>query len=114
MMTGTLTVAGSAWSFCIRPKPSSPGIITSVRSEEHTSELQSRQYIVCRLLLEKKANIHVNTSRASLALLAAVARYQASRPKDLHGHTLDNSTRSVWCHAHSLDLSTKLELLSHV
>src|SRR3712207_7084601 len=26
----------------------------SVRSEEHTSELQSRQYLVCRLLLEKK------------------------------------------------------------
>src|SRR3712207_6919838 len=30
--------------------PSSP----SMRSEEHTSELQSRQYLVCRLLLEKK------------------------------------------------------------
>src|SRR3712207_8583760 len=27
------------------------------RSEEHTSELQSRQYIVCRLLLEKKTQI---------------------------------------------------------
>src|SRR3712207_8143149 len=27
---------------------------TSSRSEEHTSELQSRQYLVCRLLLEKK------------------------------------------------------------
>src|SRR5258707_3568611 len=27
-----------------------------VRSEEHTSELQSRQYLVCRLLLEKKKN----------------------------------------------------------
>src|SRR3712207_7936618 len=27
---------------------------TSQRSEEHTSELQSRQYLVCRLLLEKK------------------------------------------------------------
>src|SRR5947209_14964669 len=27
---------------------------TSFRSEEHTSELQSRQYLVCRLLLEKK------------------------------------------------------------
>src|SRR3712207_7804400 len=27
---------------------------TSMRSEEHTSELQSRQYLVCRLLLEKK------------------------------------------------------------
>src|SRR3712207_7189705 len=28
------------------------------RSEEHTSELQSRQYLVCRLLLEKKKNLH--------------------------------------------------------
>src|SRR3712207_7300293 len=28
----------------------------SKRSEEHTSELQSRQYLVCRLLLEKKKN----------------------------------------------------------
>src|SRR5947209_16216496 len=27
-----------------------------LRSEEHTSELQSRQYLVCRLLLEKKKN----------------------------------------------------------
>src|SRR5947209_17210506 len=32
-------------------KPFRPG-----RSEEHTSELQSRQYLVCRLLLEKKKN----------------------------------------------------------
>src|SRR3712207_6939981 len=28
------------------------------RSEEHTSELQSRQYLVCRLLLEKKKQMH--------------------------------------------------------
>src|SRR3712207_8844889 len=28
------------------------------RSEEHTSELQSRQYLVCRLLLEKKKNVN--------------------------------------------------------
>src|SRR3712207_8450170 len=28
-----------------------------VRSEEHTSELQSRQYLVCRLLLEKKTRL---------------------------------------------------------
>src|SRR3712207_8782095 len=28
--------------------------LINVRSEEHTSELQSRQYLVCRLLLEKK------------------------------------------------------------
>src|SRR3712207_6429965 len=32
----------------------------SVRSEEHTSELQSRQYLVCRLLLEKKKNDRVH------------------------------------------------------
>src|SRR3712207_8616678 len=32
----------------------------AVRSEEHTSELQSRQYLVCRLLLEKKNNETVN------------------------------------------------------
>src|SRR5947209_8993189 len=29
-------------------------IVRAFRSEEHTSELQSRQYLVCRLLLEKK------------------------------------------------------------
>src|SRR3712207_7000380 len=28
--------------------------VAEIRSEEHTSELQSRQYLVCRLLLEKK------------------------------------------------------------
>src|SRR3712207_8798945 len=34
-----------------------------VRSEEHTSELQSRQYLVCRLLLEKKkTNPDTNTN----------------------------------------------------
>src|SRR3712207_7691851 len=31
------------------------------RSEEHTSELQSRQYLVCRLLLEKTQSIHQGT-----------------------------------------------------
>src|SRR3712207_6908954 len=34
------------------PEPPAPG--RADRSEEHTSELQSRQYLVCRLLLEKK------------------------------------------------------------
>src|SRR3712207_7114400 len=36
------------------------------RSEEHTSELQSRQYLVCRLLLEKKKNIATSVTRAQL------------------------------------------------
>src|SRR3712207_8985788 len=36
-------------------------IVTVWRSEEHTSELQSRQYLVCRLLLEKKNTVRVET-----------------------------------------------------
>src|SRR3712207_7770766 len=39
------------------------------RSEEHTSELQSRQYLVCRLLLEKK-NIQILTPLISVNHLA--------------------------------------------
>src|SRR5438445_1667038 len=35
------------------------------RSEEHTSELQSRQYLVCRLLLEKKKTTHPNQDQPS-------------------------------------------------
>src|SRR3712207_8142285 len=34
----------------------------NARSEEHTSELQSRQYLVCRLLLEKKMNYLAHVS----------------------------------------------------
>src|SRR5947209_13096731 len=45
-----VTVAGA-----ITPVPGGVGPMTiACRSEEHTSELQSRQYLVCRLLLEKK------------------------------------------------------------
>src|SRR3712207_7184285 len=38
-------------------------ISTDSRSEEHTSELQSRQYLVCRLLLEKKLSSAIDTAR---------------------------------------------------
>src|SRR3712207_8143150 len=36
------------------------------RSEEHTSELQSRQYLVCRLLLEKKKNTTIKATYSHL------------------------------------------------
>src|SRR3712207_8931282 len=39
------------------------------RSEEHTSELQSRQYLVCRLLLEKKTTTTDTTLTTSTVLL---------------------------------------------
>src|SRR3712207_8234378 len=40
-------------STAVAPRPRG----ATMRSEEHTSELQSRQYLVCRLLLEKKNNL---------------------------------------------------------
>src|SRR5690606_40463572 len=46
--TGTLSVASGRWD---------AGDDQKSRSEEHTSELQSRENLVCRLLLEKKKNI---------------------------------------------------------
>src|SRR5258707_3747037 len=42
------------WNRCVRLLQSRLGS----RSEEHTSELQSRQYLVCRLLLAKKTALH--------------------------------------------------------
>src|SRR3712207_7340719 len=45
------------------------------RSEEHTSELQSRQYLVCRLLLEKKKNTN-NPSYKSYPLTPQPQVYQ--------------------------------------
>src|SRR3712207_8637448 len=62
----TLASVGRAAAF-LRKKEAIPAEIivvdnnsldstADVRSEEHTSELQSRQYLVCRLLLEKKKN----------------------------------------------------------
>src|SRR3712207_9373234 len=44
------------YQFCPKLPPSFTFFIL-LRSEEHTSELQSRQYLVCRLLLEKKKKI---------------------------------------------------------
>src|SRR5215203_7207031 len=43
-----------------RPRPGPPAD-PAARSEEHTSELQSRQYLVCRLLLEKKNKHPIKT-----------------------------------------------------
>src|SRR5436309_10759241 len=49
-----------------RSSPRRFGIVVRLRSEEHTSELQSRENLVCRLLLEKKKH--------SLARLIALAQ----------------------------------------
>src|SRR2546422_5110900 len=41
-----------------KPPRSAPSVSAGFRSEEHTSELQSRLHLVCRLLLEKKKKDH--------------------------------------------------------
>src|SRR3712207_7519679 len=43
------------------PQPAGRPEVEPGRSEEHTSELQSRQYLVCRLLLEKKKNTDITS-----------------------------------------------------
>src|SRR3712207_7951556 len=48
-----VTSGGSSGRRPVRPR--------EARSEEHTSELQSRQYLVCRLLLEKKKKAYTVT-----------------------------------------------------
>src|SRR5690625_6434947 len=64
VLTGTVLVLGCAAYLAAHWLPPTPrvlllaavGGIALGRSEEHTSELQSRGHLVCRLLLEKKKN----------------------------------------------------------
>src|SRR3712207_7713190 len=56
---GVLPVGGPFSSELIVADTTSMCPYSSARSEEHTSELQSRQYLVCRLLLEKKKKNYV-------------------------------------------------------
>src|SRR2546422_7598258 len=56
----TPTTRWTAWPPASIPSgPVRPSSTTWPRSEEHTSELQSRLHLVCRLLLEKKKNYHI-------------------------------------------------------
>src|SRR3712207_7767268 len=48
--------------------------VVALRSEEHTSELQSRQYLVCRLLLEKKKISTLSSSFLSTPYAASSKR----------------------------------------
>src|SRR5947209_15305441 len=56
-------VFSSSFGTCARSS-GRPRSFQRMRSEEHTSELQSRQYLVCRLLLERKKNSRASLERA--------------------------------------------------
>src|SRR5258707_1581029 len=69
------------------------------RSEEHTSELQSRQYLVCRLLLEKKKNQCDSSDKHDHATYNhEVVRYLALRQdtKTPHSCVVTLSVRVSW------------------
>src|ERR1035437_10497211 len=62
------TLFRSGWRKCAPPDRGRfrrPEIFRPERSEEHTSELQSRQYLVCRLLLEKTNTIMMSLGGVS-------------------------------------------------
>src|SRR3712207_7717679 len=53
------------WPYTMPAELIAPALAAgNARSEEHTSELQSRQYLVCRLLLEKKKKTNNTPKRA--------------------------------------------------
>src|SRR3712207_7885371 len=60
--TGTTPRAAPPRGSRLLPQTSKPYrcLLAPGRSEEHTSELQSRQYLVCRLLLEKKKGLYAS------------------------------------------------------
>src|SRR2546429_6720900 len=60
-------------------------VFGTLRSEEHTSELQSRLHIVCRLLLEKKKYIQRSIIRSF------------SNSQDVHAHNTLYAYRSAFC-----------------
>src|SRR3712207_8432406 len=68
--TGAVGVAAAyalirAISIVVSDPRSATTFYIVIRSEEHTSELQSRQYLVCRLLLEKKKKMLFMTLSAA-------------------------------------------------
>src|SRR2546429_2212071 len=72
----------------------------AIRSEEHTSELQSRLHLVCRLLLEKKKhNSFLTTSDADRARWTLT---HTNPPHRSHAHTTFCARPYTPTHAHSI------------
>src|SRR5688572_32550522 len=65
-----------------RPSPRSP----QIRSEEHTSELQSQSNLVCRLLLEKKKKIIILITKTNNILLKNFARHHLTHQDNTAYH----------------------------
>src|SRR2546429_473747 len=81
-------------SFCIC---SLTGIPTTRRSEEHTSELQSRLHLVCRLLLEKKkTNTFAGPTRERYYFLGLILPLPAAASPELLPLSTDSDARELF------------------
>src|SRR5258707_6095357 len=73
------------------------------RSEEHTSELQSRQYLVCRLLLEKKEDTsQVQSLQHELCRIHLYRNYAYHANHAVYAHPHHETTPQVVVQAHQL------------
>src|SRR3989449_1947098 len=79
------------------------------RSEEHTSELQSRLHLVCRLLLEKKKKTRYSPRFATNSNAAGISTYTRVRSTALEYstqwrrrdfHTKNQTFYTIRCHVH--------------
>src|SRR5256885_4101417 len=61
---------------CLHPQPRVTGLLHDMRSEEHTSELQSPCNLVCRLLLEKKKKITKHDKRQHVTIAMRLTHYR--------------------------------------
>src|SRR3712207_8169910 len=78
---GEVARTGTGKAVLGNPALSVAWLANKLRSEEHTSELQSRQYLVCRLLLEKKHKPYVSTTQVP-GLPVRVTSQQSAQPPD--------------------------------
>src|SRR5688572_30896086 len=94
------TVAASVASIIERVRregdPALLDLTAKLRSEEHTSELQSQSNLVCRLLLEKKKNTDTASSHQR-----SIAYFQFA-PADLHRHLPLLAREHGYCSLHHL------------
>src|SRR5258707_5332405 len=77
-ITGDVSRAAGSGSTACGGSSATASRVGDGRSEEHTSELQSRQYLVCRLLLEKKKKETTHRGRYVVRRTAELSRVHAS------------------------------------
>src|SRR3712207_8834242 len=86
----------------------------SSRSEEHTSELQSRQYLVCRLLLEKKNKHRTPQSTKRETTWYPITPCNANpSPQPSHQRLATLTYHNITLHVHKQGTPIPLSALSH-